>query len=284
MIIIIEKAEDMSRLADKAHKKNLTVGFIPTMGALHKGHIKLVKASKKQCDFTIVSIFVNPTQFNDKNDLQKYPRTLDKDIEMLFEPSTDIVFVPQEEEIYPYGVDFENDLDLGGKDLPLEGKFRPGHFKGVAQVVKRLLEIVKPTHLFMGLKDFQQVAVVQHIIDRYEIPTKLVPVSTMREKSGLAMSSRNARLSEEGKEKAATIYKVLSSIVRNYNKRPVNYLLDKGFQKLKETGFETEYLSVVDGHTLQEISDLNDTDYAVVCVATWLEGVRLIDNMIIKQP
>lgn len=284
MIVVIESADEMQEFVKRIHSEKKTVGFVPTMGALHKGHVKLVRESKKMTDFTIVSIFVNPTQFNNSVDLEKYPRQLLKDLEVLFPPKADVVFAPTVAEMYPNGFDFDNQWNLGGLDEPMEGKFRPGHFKGVAQVVKRLLDIVQPDYLFMGLKDFQQVAVVSHLIQSNNIPTQLVKVPTQRSKTGLALSSRNARLSPEGLQKASTIYKVLSGIKRNIDKKPLGVLIKKALDKLNANGFETEYLEVVDGHTLQSIASLDQTDYTVVCIATWLDGVRLIDNMSLKEP
>ncbi|MEZ4910534.1 MAG: pantoate--beta-alanine ligase [Saprospiraceae bacterium] len=283
MIVIIESAHDMQEFVNRIKKENKTIGFVPTMGALHKGHVKLVRESKKLADFTIVSIFVNPTQFNNKADLEKYPRQLLKDLELLFPPKVDVVFAPTQEEMYPNGLDHGNEWDLGGIDQPMEGQFRPGHFKGVAQVVKRLLDIVTPDFLFMGLKDFQQVAVVSHLIKSNNIPTQLISVPTLRSKSGLALSSRNARLSTEGLAKASMIYKALMSIKRNIDKKPLDILVKKALEKLDANGFKTEYLQVVDGHTLKQVNHLDMTDYAVVCIATWLEDVRLIDNIILKD-
>jgi pantoate--beta-alanine ligase len=283
MVAVIEKTSDLLTLVRHNKQKGNTVGFVPTMGALHKGHITLVKKSVKENDLTIVSIFINPTQFNDKKDLDKYPRTLEADLEKLIPTGVDVVFVPSEIEMYPDGDEKGSDIDLGGLDKNMEGAFRPGHFSGVAQVVKRLLDIVTPDNMYMGQKDFQQFTIIQYMIDSLKIKTKLVICPIIREPNGLAMSSRNERLSATTREKAGIIYTTLKAIKKYQSTKTVTELEQYGKQKLSVAPFECEYFSIIDGHKLTTIKDINDTDYVVVCVAVWADGVRLIDNIILKK-
>lgn len=283
MVAVIEKTSDLLTLIQKNKKKGHTIGFVPTMGALHKGHITLVKKSIKENDLTIISIFINPTQFNDIKDLDKYPRTLEADLEKLIPTGVDIVFAPSIFEIYPDGDEKGSNIDLGGLDNNLEGAFRPDHFKGVAQVVKRLLEIVTPDKLYMGQKDFQQFTIIQYMIDTLKIKTSLVICPIIRESNGLAMSSRNERLSDSTREKAGIIYSTLKAIKKYQVNKTVKELEEYGLKKLSFGPFEPEYVSIVDGHKLTTINDIGDTVYAVACVAIWADGVRLIDNIILKE-
>ena len=194
---IFQKAADLrSHLKTILRGRSSTIGFIPTMGALHEGHLALIRAAQANGCYTVCSIFVNPTQFNDPSDLEKYPRTPEKDAELLEKVGCDVIFMPEVEEIYPPGDIQDFELDFEGLDEVMEGVFRPGHFKGVAQVVKRLLDLVQPDGLYMGQKDFQQVAIVRHLIRVTRFPVELVVVPTVREHDGLAMSSRNIRLSD----------------------------------------------------------------------------------------
>ena len=283
MVAVIEKASDLLSLIRNNKQKGYTVGFVPTMGALHKGHITLVKKSVKENDLTIVSIFINPTQFNDKKDLDKYTRTLEADLLKLIPTGVDVVFAPSVIEMYHDGDEKGSDIDLGGLDKNLEGAFRPGHFKGVAQVVKRLLDIVTPDKMYLGQKDFQQFTIIQYMIDSLKIKTKLVIYPIIREPNGLAMSSRNERLSPLTREKAGIIYTTLKAIKKYQNTKTVTELEQYGKQKFTNTPFECEYFSIVDGHKLTPINDFNDTDYVVACVAVWADGVRLIDNIMLKS-
>lgn len=281
MVAVIEKTSDLISLIQNNKQKGNTVGFVPTMGALHQGHITLVKKSIKDNDLTIVSIFINPTQFNDKKDLAKYPRTLEADLGKLIPTGVDVVFAPSILEIYPEGNEKGSNIDLGGLDINLEGAFRPGHFKGVAQVVKRLLEIVTPDKLYMGQKDFQQFTIIQYMINSLKINTKLVVCPIVREPNGLAMSSRNERLSHVTREKAGIIYTTLKAIKKNKGNKTIKELEQYGLKRLSIAPFEPEYVSIIDGHKLTSLNDISDSDYAVVCIAVWAEGVRLIDNIIL---
>ncbi|MBC7885902.1 MAG: pantoate--beta-alanine ligase [Saprospiraceae bacterium] len=283
MILVIDNTKDLRTWINFNKKKDATIGFVPTMGSLHEGHITLTQKSKKQNTFTIVSIFVNPTQFNHKQDLIKYPRTLGADLEMLKPTGVDIVFAPSVFEIYPKGNHYGADINLGGLDKYMEGAFRPGHFKGVAQVVKRLLEIVTPDRLYMGQKDFQQFTIINYMLKNLKINTKLIVCPIIRESNGLAMSSRNVRLSPETKEKASVIYKTLKAVKKYQHTKSITELCQYGIKKLSVKPFKPEYLTIVDGHTLHPITDINNSTYAVACLAVWADDVRLIDNIILKN-
>lgn len=257
-----------------------SIGFVPTMGALHQGHLDLIRASLDRNCYTVCSIFVNPTQFNDPKDLEKYPRTLSSDSEMLLKAGCDLLFAPDVAEIYPKVPDSTPSFDMIGMDGVMEGKFRPGHFDGVVQVVYRLLDLVKPDHLFMGLKDYQQQAIIGRMILALNLPVFLVSVETTREEDGLAMSSRNARLTPEWRQKAPIIFETLQAVKtdvlagKNISRIEAFY-----FSKLTELGFRMEYLEICNPLTLQPISHFKDK--AVVCIALWSGDVRLIDNILI---
>lgn len=271
-------------LQDNLRKKTdagISVGFVPTMGALHKGHISLVECSVKQNALTIVSIFVNPTQFNDKNDLINYPRSLKADFEKLRQTGCDMVFVPDEEEIYPE-VETRT-FDFGGLDSVMEGKFRPGHFNGVAQVVLRLFEIVKPRRAYFGYKDFQQLVIIRHIVDKYDIPVDIISCPIVREASGLAMSSRNERLTGKEKETASKISQVLFFVRDNYQKfASVADIRKYIYHQLSEIyKLRVEYFEIVDEVTLQPVTNIKSVSHVTACIAVWVGQVRLIDNVII---
>lgn len=211
-MILLKKAEDLSRWLEKRRSDGKSIGFVPTMGALHAGHISLIDISKQHTGVTVCSIFVNPTQFNDPKDFQKYPITIEKDIQLLEQAGTDVLYLPEVSEIYPGGVKDLEKYDLGSLESLLEGAFRPGHFQGVCQVMRRLLEAVRPDHLFMGQKDYQQCMVVRRLLEIIRLPTLLHPSPIIREPDGLAMSSRNVRLTTEQREQATAIYQALSRI------------------------------------------------------------------------
>lgn len=282
-MVIVDKVATLIEIVQNKKLQGKSIGFVPTMGALHNGHLSLARKAKRENDVVIVSIFVNPTQFNDKKDLEKYPRTLEADVVLLQTVKSDIVFAPEATEIYPNGNDADSDIDLGGLDTYMEGAFRPGHFKGVAQVVKRLLEIVTPEKLYMGQKDFQQFTIIAYMIKKLKIQTTLVVCPILREANGLAMSSRNERLTKETRDKAGLIYKTLQSVKRYRNAKPVSELESYGMKRLSIAPFTPEYLTICDGHTLKPLHHIDDTTYAVACVAVWADGVRLIDNIILKK-
>ena len=283
MATIFHKVSALQEQVASYKAEGKKVGFIPTMGALHEGHLSLVRQSVSENDFSVVSIFVNPTQFNDPKDLLHYPRTIEQDLDLLDTVGETDVFIPDVLEIYPEGTDKDNNLDLGGLDLSMEGASRPGHFMGMAQVVLRLLDIVKPHHLYMGQKDFQQYTIVNYLIQKYEIPVQLVRCPIVREPNGLAMSSRNVRLRKEVRNQASLIYNTLTEVKSHMDNMDVLSLESFAMKRLRATPFEPEYFNIVNGATLQPIRNMDDTDFAVACTAVRVEGVRLIDNMILKE-
>src|SRR5579872_6663216 len=211
-MIIYKKAGDLASWLEKQRQAGQSIGFVPTMGALHEGHISLITISKKTTSLTVCSIFVNPTQFNDPKDFQKYPVTIEKDIALLEKAGTDVLFLPGVEEVYPQGTSALEQYDIGPLETIFEGKYRPGHFQGVCQVMRRLLEIVRPDQLFMGSKDYQQCMVVQRLLGLIGIPATLHRCPILREPDGLAMSSRNMRLTPAQRSQATAIYKALLTI------------------------------------------------------------------------
>ena len=260
------------------------IGFVPTMGALHEGHISLVQKSREEADETVVSIFVNPRQFNDPEDLRKYPRPLEKDLKMLYESGADMVFLPEVEDIYPAGDTHLIAFDPGPAAETMEGKFRPGHFAGIAEVVYRLLAITTPDKLFMGQKDFQQFSIVRKLIDDFKLPIQLVMCQTIRESNGLAMSSRNVRLSAEARQQAGLIYANLESGKLAFNQgMSTAAIQESAFQSMRSAGFDPEYFEIVNGYTLEPVTSPDDAPQIVACCAVKVEGVRLIDNMIWKN-
>jgi pantoate--beta-alanine ligase len=277
-----ERCHDLITWVSECKHTGNTIGFVPTMGALHDGHLALVKRSLEENDFTVCSVFVNPTQFNDPKDLDAYPRTLEKDSTMLLETGVHVLFCPDVREIYPEGLQTSLEYELDGLDNVMEGEHRPGHFQGVVRVVKRLLELVSPDRLYMGQKDFQQFTIIGHMIKKWKLPVELVVCPTVREFNGLAMSSRNQRLSDHMKSKAALIYKVLMEVKRRFiQQESSSELEDFAKSTFAIEGFQVEYFSIVDGANLKHVEHISQTNYAVACTALWAEGVRLIDNEII---
>jgi len=274
------KNEALQRRIEYLRSKGKTIGFCPTMGALHEGHLSLVEHSQSECDITVVSIFVNPTQFNEKTDLDKYPRPIKKDKALIREKGCDIVYIPTVNEVYPKGTLDKVDVDLGGLDKQLEGAFRPGHFEGVVQVVKRLLDIVQPDKLFMGQKDFQQFSIIHRMITELDLPVELVVVPIKREKDGLAMSSRNVRLTPEFRKNALVLNRVLKYVSQTIENDNFELIQKNALEQIEKAGLKPEYFELIDGHTLRSISSKKDSDYIVAVLAAWAGDVRLIDNMI----
>jgi pantoate--beta-alanine ligase len=282
--IILKSAEELDQFINKIKTSDQSLGFVPTMGALHYGHVTLAERSIQENDVSIVSIFVNPTQFNDKKDLDKYVRDLDGDAAKLAPIGLDAIFAPSVDDIYPKGTDYGSDIDLGGLDIYMEGPSRPGHFKGMAQVVKRLLDLVRPDKLYMGQKDFQQFSICDFFIKNLKIPTQLIVCPIIRESNGLAMSSRNERLSTNTRESAGIIYKTLRWIKKNQKSLSVDELIKKATSKINKVNpFIVEYIYIVDGYTLAPIKSIDAHKYVVVCTVVGAEGVRLLDNEIIKK-
>lgn len=253
------------------------------MGALHQGHASLIKKAKLENDICVCCIFVNPTQFNDPKDLDKYPRTEGKDIKILVGLDNDVLFYPTVDAVYPKDLHIPI-FDFGQVDKVMEGKFRPGHFDGVVEVVYRLIDIVQPDRLYMGQKDFQQFTLIQHMLQQMQSSTKLVVCPIIREVDGLALSSRNVRLTPENRQNAPIISKILHGLNDWLtNGGSIKEAEAKAITQLNEMpDFRPEYLEIVDGYTLQPIEQMEDSDYVVVCTAVWAGGVRLIDNVILK--
>ena len=280
-MILFKKKDDIQHFIAALHKKNKKIGFVPTMGALHRGHISLLQAARKKCDVVVCSIFVNPTQFNDKKDLEKYPRTIEKDVDLLLRNSCDALFYPDEATIYPEGTAAQKQLQLGTIEFILEGKFRPGHFQGVANVVSRLFDIIKPDEVFFGQKDLQQTKVIEYLISNnpgfQKIHLNIVP--TLREPSMLAMSSRNTRLTPRQLEQAPAIYNALQFLKEHLSKGNLSPLLDRARQQLTAKGFRTEYITIVNSTNLEEVIDWDGHLPLTALAAAFLGDVRLIDNL-----
>ncbi len=281
-MIIFHKIENLLQYATKNPQVWSNSGCVPTMGALHSGHLTLIEASKKTSAISIASIFVNPSQFNDPEDFKKYPNTIGNDIRMLEETGCDILFLPDVHEMYPDGWKNKEPYDLGSLETLLEGYYRPGHFQGVCQVVHRLLEIIRPQGLFMGQKDFQQCMVVQKLIDLKELPVQLFTCPTLREPDGLAMSSRNLRLKPEERILAPAIFREMQAIKNDLDKLPLRELESRAFQNLLKAGFQSvDYVSIAEPATLQPLDHWKPGTPAVVLVAAFLGDIRLIDNLLI---
>lgn len=278
---LIKTIKELHREILPLRAANKTVGFVPTMGALHEGHLSLVKQCLADNDVCVVSIFVNPTQFNDKEDLKKYPRNVEKDCRLLNTISENlIVFNPSDSEIYP-----EPDtriFDFGQIDKVMEGKFRPGHFNGVAQVVSRLFDIVKPDRAYFGEKDFQQLAIIRHMVRQLKLDVQIVPMPIIREQSGLALSSRNARLTDVQRASAVNISKILfKSRNEMYKHLTIAETIKKVTDQINAVqNLEVEYFEIVDGTTLQPLNDWSESEYVVGCIAVFCGEVRLIDNIV----
>jgi pantoate--beta-alanine ligase len=256
----------------------LTVGFVPTMGALHRGHISLIEEARKSCDIVTCSIFVNPIQFNNSSDLETYPKTIEADIEKLENAGCDLVFIPDTEEMYPEPV--SEKYDFGALENVLEGAFRPGHFNGVAVVVKRLFDIMIPDRAFFGEKDYQQLLIIKALVRHDDIPVKIVPCPIIRENDGLAMSSRNARLSEKERAVAPFIYNTLCKAVEMGKTKTVDEIISWGEAQFNgNDNFKLEYFQIADNIELQPVVNKKKSDNARLLVAAWLGNVRLIDNV-----
>lgn len=280
---LFKKIADLGHFLDAKKQDGASIGFVPTMGALHQGHAALIRQSVAETDFTVCSIFVNPTQFNESSDLDKYPRTPEKDIPLLIEAGCNVLFMPSVEEVYPNGQKSDLQLDFNDLDTRMEGEHRPGHFAGMAQVVNRLLEIVKPNQLFMGQKDYQQFAIVQEMIEQLNLPVRLTMCATVREADGLAMSSRNLRLTPAQRVLAPIIFQTLSDAKANIHSQFPSDIQAAAMRALKVPGMEPEYFEIVDGKTLQPVVIMEDHEQAVACTAVRLGDIRLIDNMVLKS-
>jgi pantoate--beta-alanine ligase len=283
-MLLFKKVKDLKKYIAAAKSSGKSVGFVPTMGALHAGHLSLIEKSSRACDLTVCSIFVNPTQFNDPKDFEKYPRNDNADINLLALSHCDVLFLPDTKEVYPSGLNLELNFDFGSLTDVMKGKFRKGHFDGMAKVVKRLLDIVSPDKLFMGQKDFQQFSIIQSLLTLIDEKIQIVMCETVREKDGLAMSSRNTRLSPTLRKMAHFIHQTLLQSKEMMATAAPSEIEKWAMSELLMPNFKPEYFEIVDGRTLQPVSDFSKHDFIVACVATWLGEVRLIDNIILKAP
>ena len=267
-----------------ARKQGKSVGLVPTMGALHDGHASLVKRSVKDNDVTVVSVFVNPTQFNDKNDLKNYPRTLDSDCILLESCGADYVFAPSVEEMYP--IPDTRQFEFPPVSTVMEGKHRPGHFNGVCQVVSRLFYITRPDRAYFGEKDWQQIAVVKAMVRSLQLDVEIVECEIVRESDGLAMSSRNTLLADNERAIAPRIYATLKESIKYAKTHSLTETHDYVVSNINSVdGLDVEYFSIVDGNTLQDVSSWEDSDYIVGCITVFCGAtpIRLIDHIKYKQ-
>ena len=275
---IVNSIKELRLQLDEDKQKGKKVGLVPTMGALHAGHISLVKRCVAENDVCVVSIFVNPTQFNNPNDLLTYPRTLDEDCQLLESSGCTYVFAPSVEEMYP-----EPDnrvFDFGTVAQVMEGARRPGHFNGVAQIVSKLFYAVKPDVSYFGEKDFQQIAVIRAMVKQLGIPVEIVDCPIQRESDGLALSSRNTRLTPEQRQKAPVIARTLKESITFVPEKSVQQVIDYVISTLNNVpDMSVEYFEIVDGNTLESISNWSDTTYPVGCITVYCGEVRLIDNV-----
>ena len=271
---------ELQHFLNSFNQEKKSVGLVPTMGALHQGHLSLIKKAIEDNDQVVVSIFVNPTQFNNTEDLEKYPRNLEKDIATIQTLSDNIaIFAPAISEMYE-GAPTSGNYDFQGLDKVMEGAFRPGHFQGVATIVEKLFRLVHPTRAYFGEKDYQQILIIKNMVSQKKLPVTLVPCPIIREASGLAMSSRNQRLSAEGREKASFIYKVLQEVKEHFTTDSfpdLEIFVKEQFAKKPE--FEVEYFLIVDENTLQQTYEKKEHTPYRAFIAVYIEGVRLIDNL-----
>jgi pantoate--beta-alanine ligase len=281
-MLIFKGNIDLIKHLNEIRAKSRQIGFIPTMGALHQGHISLINESKERGLYTVCSIFVNPTQFNDKNDLANYPRTPENDLQMLKENGCDVVFMPSEQEIYPK--EDTRVFNFGELDTILEGAHRPGHFNGVAKVVSILFDIVKPDVAFFGSKDHQQVMVIRSLVKQLSLPVKIVSCPIIREADGLAMSSRNMRLTKEEREAAKLIPLLLNESKTMFEAgKPVSEIKAVISQKLAQNPiYKLDYFEICEPETLQILGDKNEVKSGIALIACFVGNIRLIDNLLIS--
>lgn len=279
-MLVFTKKSDLSAFLSPLINQKKTIGFVPTMGALHDGHLSLLEKSIQENEITVMSIFVNPTQFNNLEDLDKYPRTLDQDVEKMKGLNENIVvYAPTVEDIYE-GNTTSQAFEYDGLENQMEGQHRPGHFDGVGTIVKRLFEIVQPTQAYFGEKDFQQLQIVKKLVSKYKMPLSIIGCPIFREASGLAMSSRNERLSAEARQKAALIFEVLNDVTTVFKthsiKETINFV-EAVFKKHPE--FELEYFEIADEETLLSTENKDENAKYRGFIAIFIENIRLIDNI-----
>jgi pantoate--beta-alanine ligase len=277
---LIRESSKLKQFLHEKRRQKLSIGFVPTMGALHEGHLSLIRQSASENDCTVVSIFVNPTQFNESKDFANYPRQEGQDLEMLGGVRVDAVFMPETTDMYAAGHSML-EMDLEGLDDVMEGAFRPDHFKGVITVVDKFFDLVQPDAAYFGLKDYQQLAIIRFMAGKRHPNIRIVPCPILRENGGLAMSSRNALLSAEQRKEAEVIYRILSALKQQWKSRPFVQLREDARQAFSDTSLQLEYLEIADAVRLELLSDYSGKA-AVACVAARIGGVRLIDNIVLE--
>ena len=282
---IIKSLSELEEWVSHSHQRGLRIGLVPTMGALHEGHLSLVRRARKENDLVAVSIFVNPTQFNNPTDLETYPRDEERDFRLLAPEGTDMVFAPSVSEIYPSGAVREKIFDLGAAAEVMEGPRRPGHFQGVAQIVSRLFELIRPHNAYFGEKDFQQIAVIRNMVASEKMDVNIIACPIRRADDGLALSSRNALLTPEQRAIAPSIYRHLQQGVDYSHSHGVSDTRAYVEELINaEPEMKVEYFEIVDGRTLQPIEEWSETDYSVGCITVYCGKVRLIDNIAFRLP
>ncbi len=275
---VLKSKKTLIDYVERQREMGKKIGFAPTMGALHEGHLSLYKAAKKENDEVISSIFVNPTQFNNPDDFQKYPKTLEKDLELLEKAGVDAVYVPNVEEMYPDGLNSKK-YDFDGLENEMEGKYRPGHFDGVGTIVEELFRQVQPHNAYFGEKDYQQLAIIKKMVEKTKLPVKIHGVPTLREEDGLAMSSRNVRLTETQRKEATIIYETLTKVKEWFKVISLDEIKQRVTDIFRNSNFELEYFVIADEETLKEANAIDeDKEYRAFIVA-YADTVRLIDNM-----
>ena len=275
---VLKSKKTLIDYVERQREMGKKIGFAPTMGALHEGHLSLYKAAKKENDEVISSIFVNPTQFNNPDDFQKYPKTLEKDLELLEKAGVDAVYVPNVEEMYPDGLNSKK-YDFDGLENEMEGKYRPGHFDGVGTIVEELFRQVQPHNAYFGEKDYQQLAIIKKMVEKTKLPVKIHGVPTLREEDGLAMSSRNVRLTETQRKEATIIYETLTKVKEWFKVISLEEIKQRVTDIFRNSNFELEYFVIADEKTLKETDFFyKDKNYRAFIVA-YADDVRLIDNM-----
>ena len=278
-MIIFDNQNDL-KLHLAINGVNKKIGFVPTMGALHEGHISLIIESTKKCELTICSIFINPTQFDSKEDLEKYPKTIEQDILLLKKNNCDILYSPNKSDLYKSGEKAKK-YNFKSLESVLEGIYRPNHFNGVATIVDKLLNIVKADYAYFGLKDLQQTMIIKELVKLNKIKTRIIGLPTIREINGLAKSSRNKLLSAENKENASHIYKQLLIIKENFKKNNIDALLKNAKEKLIKNNITIDYIEIIETNTFKISRDINFREEYAICIAAYVNGVRLIDNLIL---
>lgn len=275
---VLKSKKTLIDYVERQREMGKKIGFAPTMGALHEGHLSLYKAAKKENDEVISSIFVNPTQFNNPDDFQKYPKTLEKDLELLEKAGVDAVYVPNVEEMYPDGLNSKK-YDFDGLENEMEGKYRPGHFDGVGTIVEELFRQVQPHNAYFGEKDYQQLAIIKKMVEKTKLPVKIHEVPTLREEDGLAMSSRNVRLTETQRKEATIIYETLVKVKEWFKVLSVEEIKLRVLEIFRNSNFELEYFVIADEKTLKEANAIDENKEYRAFIVAYAGEVRLIDNM-----